>query len=213
MAYIYKITNDINNKVYIGKTVKSIEKRWKEHCIDSKKTILEKRPLYSAIKKYGIEHFHIEQIEECNENNLSDREIYWIEQYGSFKNGYNATLGGEGKKYVDYDMVEYNYKIYQNMKKVAEIMNISTDTVSYVLKERKIPVKTTQQMNKEKFGIPVTCYNKKTKEIIKTFSSIGEAANWLIDNKLTNCKFNTIRYHISEVKRGKRKSTAGFIWK
>ena len=39
MAYIYKITNDINNKVYIGKTVKSIEKRWKEHCIDSKKKL------------------------------------------------------------------------------------------------------------------------------------------------------------------------------
>ena len=60
MSYIYKITNDINNKVYVGKTNLTIEKRFREHCTDSKKFTIEKRPLYNAMNKYGIEHFHIE---------------------------------------------------------------------------------------------------------------------------------------------------------
>ena len=64
MAYIYKISNDINNKVYIGKTNQTIKERWHQHCSDSKDRVLyEKRPLYSAMNKYGIEHFKIEEIE------------------------------------------------------------------------------------------------------------------------------------------------------
>ena len=59
MAYIYKITNDINGKIYIGKTYNSIEKRFKEHCKDRLKRKCEQRPLYSAMNKYGIEHFYI----------------------------------------------------------------------------------------------------------------------------------------------------------
>ena len=49
MAYIYKITNDINDKIYIGKTLFDIEKRFKEHCKDSRNISNEKRPLYSAM--------------------------------------------------------------------------------------------------------------------------------------------------------------------
>ena len=64
MGYIYKISNTINDKVYIGKTAFSIEKRFKEHCQDAFKEHNEKRPLYSAMRKYGVEHFHIELIEE-----------------------------------------------------------------------------------------------------------------------------------------------------
>ena len=64
MPYIYKITNNLNGKVYIGKTNFTIEKRWREHCQDSQKETLQKRPLYSAMKKYGIENFSIEEIEQ-----------------------------------------------------------------------------------------------------------------------------------------------------
>lgn len=74
MAYIYQIENDINGKIYIGKTEFSIEKRFKEHCADAFKEKSEKRPLYAAMRKYGIEHFHISLIEETD--NSSEREIY-----------------------------------------------------------------------------------------------------------------------------------------
>lgn len=74
MAYIYKITNIINGKVYIGQTSFSIEKRFKEHLQDSNKAHTEKRPLYDAIRKYGKDKFIIELIEETD--NPNEREIY-----------------------------------------------------------------------------------------------------------------------------------------
>lgn len=72
MTFIYKITNDINQKVYIGKTEKSIKERFKEHCRDYKYPRYEKRPLYAAMKKYGTEHFHVELVEETD--NPEERE-------------------------------------------------------------------------------------------------------------------------------------------
>ena len=59
------------------------------------------------MRKYGIEHFHIELIEETD--NPEEREVYWIEQKQSFKYGYNATMGGDGQKYIDYDLVVATY--------------------------------------------------------------------------------------------------------
>ena len=112
MAYIYQITNDVNGKIYIGKTEFSIEKRFKEHCKDAFRPRNEKRPLYTAMRKYGINHFHIELLEETE--NPEEREKFWIEEKRSFKNGYNATLGGDGKKYIDYDLdfkVDSEYQI------------------------------------------------------------------------------------------------------
>ena len=87
MPYIYKITNLINGKIYIGKTLDTIEKRWKDHKKDSIRPRCEKRPLYSAMNKYGIENFAIEEVEECSEKELSEREKYWIEFYHSFHDG------------------------------------------------------------------------------------------------------------------------------
>lgn len=76
MSYIYVITNDVNGKQYVGKTNGTIEKRFKEHIKDSKRERCEKRPLYNAINKYGIEHFSIKQLEECSEKEASTKEIY-----------------------------------------------------------------------------------------------------------------------------------------
>ena len=74
MPYIYKITNNINGKVYIGKTNYTIEKRWKEHCHDYKKLSFQKRPLYRAMAKYGPENFSIEEIE--NVINMFNNHFY-----------------------------------------------------------------------------------------------------------------------------------------
>ena len=106
MPFIYKIYNDINNKFYIGKTSKTVNDRWQEHIY----TALYRKQkrnfkLYKAIRKYGIEHFFIEEIEECNKDSVDEREKYWIKQYDSFNNGYNMTEGGDGTIFYDRDLI------------------------------------------------------------------------------------------------------------
>lgn len=210
MAYIYQIVNDINQKIYVGKTEFSLEKRFKEHCSDAFRERNEKRPLYSAMRKYGIEHFHISLLEETD--SPEERETYWIERLGSFKHGYNATLGGDGKKYIDYDLVVETYHKLQNVKEVAKVLSISRDSVSNILKLRNEKILSPQEIMKERYARPIFMYDKESGELINTFPTIRDAAEYLIDNNLTGCKYSTIRYHISEVCRGKRKSAAGFKW-
>ena len=76
MKSIYKITNLINNKVYIGQSVHP-ERRWHEHIWGNNKY---KSYIHSAIKKYGVENFLFEIIE-SNIENYNEREIYWINFY------------------------------------------------------------------------------------------------------------------------------------
>ena len=210
MAYIYKIINDINDKVYIGKTEFSIEKRFAEHCRDALRERNEKRPLYSAMKKYGVEHFFIELVEETNVP--EEREAYWIKYYNSFEKGYNATLGGDGKKYIDYDLVIQTYKKELNAVTTANILNISPDSVRKILKENNVEIISSQEISAKKNSKKVEMFDLND-NYIRTFNSMIEAGKYLIDNKKSNCKLTTIRQHISEVVRGKRKTCAGFKWK
>ena len=99
---IYKIENLVNGKVYIGQSV-DIYRRWKAHKYVSNEENREgyNKPLYRAFRKYGIDNFSFEVIEECLEENLTEKEIYYIEQYNSYIGGenanrYNLTTGGEG---------------------------------------------------------------------------------------------------------------------
>ena len=86
---IYKVTNKINGKVYIGQSV-DIGKRWRQHM-----TAEDDNYFHKAIQKYGVENFEWEIIEKCKKKDLDEREIYWIEYYDSFNKGYNCTKGGD----------------------------------------------------------------------------------------------------------------------
>ena len=210
MAYIYQITNDINGKIYIGKTEFSIEKRFKEHCQDAFRDRNEKRPLYAAMRKYGIEHFHIELIEETD--NPEEREVFWIENKRSFKNGYNATVGGDGKKYIDYDLVISSYKEIKSIVDTAKALNISADSVSNILRQNNISIISSSEVNLNKYGKITNMYSLEG-EFLKSFSSTNEAAQYMIDNNLTNCKKTTIKQHITEVCTGRRNTAAKYKWK
>ena len=210
MAYIYQITNDINGKIYIGKTEFSIKKRFKEHCQDAFRDRNEKRPLYAAMRKYGIEHFHIELIEEPD--NPEEREVFWIENKRSFKNGYNATVGGDGKKYIDYDLVISAYKEIKSIADTAKALNISADSVSNILRQNNISIISSSKVNLNKYGKITNMYSLEG-EFLKSFSSTNEAAQYMIDNNLTNCKKTTIKQHITEVCTGRRNTAAKYKWK
>lgn len=98
IGHIYKITNLINEKVYIGQTVQSLKDRWYQHVGNSIwSSQYEKRmAIKQAIRKYGKENFRIELLEDCDRNLLNDREKYWINYYDSYNSGYNSTKGGQG---------------------------------------------------------------------------------------------------------------------
>lgn len=96
MQGIYKITNLINQKSYIGKS-KNIEERWKQHLRPSSWDREPNKLLYKAFKKYGINNFSFEIIEILeNYNQSNQRQQYWINKLNTYTDGYNATLGGDG---------------------------------------------------------------------------------------------------------------------
>lgn len=201
MAYIYQIKNDINEKIYIGKTEFSLEKRFKEHCHDAFRSGKESRPLYAAMRKYGIEHFHISLIEETN--NPEEREKYWIEKLGSFKYGYNATIGGDGTKYIDYELVIKTYNECGLKNKTAELLHISPDSVSHIIQEYAPEINNNAlQTARIAYGKPVLKLDKNTDEILAVYSSMSEAE-----------ENNHIKHHISAVCAGKRKTAGGYKWK
>lgn len=212
MPYIYKITNNINGKIYIGMTYRTIQERWKEHQNDCSRRQVENRPLYRAMNKYGIENFSIEIIEKTNQP--EERERYWIEQLGSFKYGYNATLGGDGKPYIDYNLVIKTYKEVQNIAEVSRILNIDVSTISKILHRNKIKIKSSTEIIKEKYGKPVGMYSN-TGELLKTFSTLTDAARYLIEsNKVPSYStLKGIAAHIGQVCKGKRKTAYKYIWK
>lgn len=97
MIGIYKITNTINGKCYIGQS-RDIESRWKAHKV-RKGTYL-----YNAFQKYGVENFTFEVLEECERERLNELEKYYIELYHSFGEGYNLCEGGNSDP-EDFDAI------------------------------------------------------------------------------------------------------------
>lgn len=143
-GFIYKITNRVNNKVYIGQTHFTIEHRFKQHV---KNFNIEHRqqPLYKAFAKYGIENFYVEELENVECDKLDEREIYWIAYYDSFKNGYNATLGGNGNLYQwtdsNYEEIKSLYLSGFTTKKIAELFNVSAYTIIGILKSLNVKLR------------------------------------------------------------------------
>lgn len=93
--YIYKITNNINGKSYIGKAEGSVEARFERHCRKSSGC----PKIKNAIQKYGKDNFSVSIVEKCsNKQELSEKEIYWIKKFNTLEEGYNLAYGGEGGK-------------------------------------------------------------------------------------------------------------------
>ena len=114
MYKIYKITNVITKKVYIGLTSQSLKRRWQGHISDSKRKVSHQYHFLKAIRKYSITEWEQVIIESnLTKNQAIAREQYWIQYYDSYNNGYNSTLGGETppiRKGINNS--RYNNKIY-----------------------------------------------------------------------------------------------------
>lgn len=213
-GYIYKITNLVNQKCYIGQTMKSIEERWKVHKRVSKKKSDRgyNYPLYKAMRKYGIENFTIEQIEECNEKDLDEREIYWIKQYDSTSHmGYNQTLGGSGTKSLDIDEQEVinTYKKIKTVKGVAKEFNCSSHAISRILSKHNISITSSTTLAKEK-GYDTVQYDSSHNEL-RCFTTTRDAARWIENEKLSDLSNTAISLNIKNAILGDY-SIYGFYW-
>jgi len=91
---IYLIRNSISHNCYVGLTTKSLEERWKQHIRDASRG--NEKPLYCAIRKYGVLVFDVSVLEINPAEGLCEAEKKWIAEIGSFNKGYNLTAGGNG---------------------------------------------------------------------------------------------------------------------
>lgn len=203
MGYIYVITNLINSKKYVGKTTTTIKERWQEHCSDSKKDRCNKRPLYDAFNKYGIENFKIEELEYIEDNSkLSEREIYWIKELQTYgHNGYNATKGGDGTQLYDHKEIIELYLMGYSTPKVSEKIGCDISTTLKVLKANNIKLRDGWNMV-DQFDL--------AGNYIQTFDSINSVTEWLIDQGLSKSK--SAGKNIIKCCRGQRKQAHGYKW-
>lgn len=123
MVGIYKITNELNNKCYIGQSI-DIYSRWKQHIYEVNHLRISNK-IYNAIRKYGLENFSFKVIEECplNFKQLDEAEQKWIAFYDSYNNGYNMTKGGqrEGRYIYDPKLI---YNLWDEGYSCSEIRDI-----------------------------------------------------------------------------------------
>lgn len=212
MPYIYKISNDVNDKVYIGKTNFSIEKRWEEHKRDTYRARCEKRPLYNAIILYGVEHFKISLIEECsNDREASLREQYWINYFNSFENGYNATIGGDGRSYrfTTQEEIENIVSMYNSNKTVKEIakeLQCDHSTISRVLKEQNINIGVEKVRDKFLRSYGLVLINGVERLEFKT----KEEALEYLHSINSDAEKDSIRKGVNRVLNGSRKTYLGY---
>jgi len=138
---IYVIKNKCNDKVYIGQTTSNLQTRFNQHF---KKSTMANRhyKLYNAIKKYGKDNFYIELLEErIPIELLNEREIFYIEKYNSFYNGYNSSKGGDGRtinKTYDEEIIVSDYLNEKSLSEICKKYNVSNATISRCLKRLKI---------------------------------------------------------------------------
>ena len=222
MGFIYKITNVLTKKCYIGETLKSNpELRWNEH-----KRKIEKGigcpALQDAVRKYGIENFRFEVLIICFDEDRYRFEIEYIQKYNSMvPNGYNLTKGGEGggfygKKHsanVRQRISETCIRNYQNNPELLKeksvksklLMNnsvIKDKITNSVLNSERCKTLKEQKLSFKDLKVKVLQLSLHN-TIIKEYNSIREA------EEQTGIKAN----NISKVINYKRKTTGGFLWK
>ena len=213
IGYIYKITNIINDKMYIGQTTKTIEKRFKEHLRNSQREDKYQYQLYRAMRKYGTENFIVECIEKCFIEKLDEKEMFWIKYFDTFKNGYNSTLGGSGGQLLDLDeeKIINEYEKYKTIEKVAQINECSPTIIKNILEKHYIKIKSSIEHAKDK-GLRIQRLSLEN-ILLEEYECLIDAGQWLINNNLTKSKKSN--YAGMSIKKAiiEEKNYYGFIWK
>ena len=199
------MTNEVNGKQYVGTTKYSLSKRFKEHCSDGKRDRCKNRPLYADMNKYGFDKFNIEELEECDDNDRFDREIYWIEKLDTHNNGYNFTYGGAGKQFYDYKDVANKYLELGTVDNVCKFYNCDSKTVRVACEEHNITILSTPEHNKALYSKPIVMLDKINDALLRVFNTARDAGRYLGDERK--------RQHITSVCNGERATAYGYKWR
>ena len=201
MVGIYKITNRLNNKIYIGKS-SDVFKAWNEHKnLKNAKSL----PIERDIALYGDDNFDFSIIEECEPNTLDDRENFYVKLYGTANNGYNS-------KKIKHDFFSKPIKNQEVSRNLHP--NIGIGLRKHIEKMRTDPKYREQMVQKYKKNrpnsIPIDMLDKNTGEIIMTFSKIMDGAAWIRENtRYEKADYATI----NKVCKGQCKTAYGFKWR
>lgn len=208
MGYIYKITNNINGKCYIGKTERTIKVRWSEHIRLSRLKL--DLPLYRAFSKYGVDNFSIEEIEQCDSTTIDEREIYWIDYFNSYRKGYNCTAGGEGgiKTHEEYiDVIIERYLNGERLDLVCKEYHCDYLCIRRNMENRGIIINT--YAGPEKISTKIYAVDPISLKVVAGYKSISAAGRAL-------CKEGknprAIANHISKQK-DTNHVAHGFLWR
>ena len=199
---LYCVQNQLNGKMYIGKTYSSIEQRWNEHIktAHSDADRGKNRPLYRAIRKYGVESFTIESLGVFEQGVLEEAEIRAIKKHKTYSKGYNATLGGDGKKL-------YNLPEQQVIEDYLKLGSIGKVSEKYGCSDK--PIKAILNFHEVEKEFHHSVKRIRIVELDKDFDMIKDAAIFLIDNGYTNSKLISVEVGISKQLRGFRKTYFG----
>ena len=233
-GYIYKFTNRINDKVYIGQTY-NLQTRLNSH---KSKALNTKNKFYNAVRKYGWENFELSILSTITANTkeelsalLDKLEIEYIKQYNSYKSGYNSTLGGHSKR---------GYRLSEEFSEKCKSRTYSDDTRKKMsisaknriiseetrLKLRNSAIKrnfskyrelTTSSRNKaikRALGVPVLQLDINF-NIINRFDSISDAIKYIKNSISPNLTLVGIRKGLSRhcTDETKKLLYKGFVWK
>lgn len=188
---IYKITNSINNKIYVGQTY-DLNYRWNRHKSDLNNNKHSNNHLQSSWNKYGKDNFKYEIIEKCELDVIDDREIYWITHYDSIKNGYNQCEGGlgcRGYKHTEEELMKM--RAIQNPKKVIQF-----DLKGNIIKEWESASQASKQLNLYSLAIKKGCERK---NYVKTVGSYI----WMYKDEYEQEGLNN--YYLSQTKLNTKK--------
>jgi len=183
---IYRIYHEKSGKSYIGKTYKKVNDRFKEHIKAAKR--YPNRPLYRALNKYGVGSFGLEILGTYEEGILEEKEIEFIKLYNSYgKSGYNATLGGDGTKYLDLPEEEIIRKYNtQTLRSLGQEYNVDYKTIRALLVANSVVIR---ENNTDLIARQAWKNNAKKVRLIdidEIFSSAKECAIFLANSDIAD---------------------------